>query len=326
VGENTGILAAWQPFPRGEPAPGAGLVISEGMAYVSKVVFPGDSRPDKRVLMLFAEGKREMRIPVIVMGAAGRMGSTLVRLVREAPDLALAGMTERPECLETVARQGRASSEVAELLVGIPKALILDFTTPEASLATARKAVEHGACHVIGTTGLSEAQKEELARLAEKTPLFWSPNMSVGVAALLSILPELVRLLGDGYDVEVQEIHHSRKKDSPSGTALRLAEVLAKARGWKLEETARYHRQGLTGERPREEIGMQTLRGGDVVGVHTVYFLGTGERLELTHQAQSRENFAFGALRAARWLYARAPGRLYTIQDVLFHEDSPPAK
>jgi 4-hydroxy-tetrahydrodipicolinate reductase len=238
-------------------------------------------------------------------------------MVEEAPDLDLAGVTERPEHLEAVSRHGRASSEVADLLAVIPKALVLDFTTPEASLAAARKAADQGACHVIGTTGLSGAQKEELARLAEKTPLFWSPNMSVGIAALVAILPDLARILGADYDLEVQEIHHARKKDSPSGTALRLAEVLAEARGWKLEGTARYHRQGLIGERPREEIGLQTLRGGDVVGVHTVYFLGTGERLELTHQAQSRENFAAGALRAARWLYARAPGRLYGIQDML---------
>jgi 4-hydroxy-tetrahydrodipicolinate reductase len=265
-------------------------------------------------------------IPVIVMGAGGRMGAVLVRLVEEAPDLLLAGMTERPERLEAVARQGRASAEVGDLLAAVPKALILDFTTPEASLATARKAVEHGACHVVGTTGLSGAQREELARLAEKTPLFWSPNMSVGIAALVSILPDLVRFLGADYDLEVQEIHHSRKKDSPSGTALRLAEVLAGARGWKLEEAARYHRQGLIGERPRQEIGLQALRGGDVVGEHTVYFLGPGERLELTHQAQSRENFASGALRAARWLYARNPGRLYGMQDIFSHEDSHPAE
>ena len=258
-----------------------------------------------------------MRIPVIVMGAGGRMGSTLVSLVEEASDLDLAGVTERPERLEAVARHGRASSEVGDLLAVVPSALILDFTTPEASLATARKAAGHGACQVIGTTGLSGAQREELGRLAEKTPLFWSPNMSVGIAALTAVLPDLVRLLGTDYDLEIQEIHHSRKKDSPSGTALRLAEILAKARGWELEDAACYHRLGVIGERPREEIGLQTLRGGDVVGVHTVYFLGTGERLEVTHQAQSRENFASGALRAARWLYGRAPGRLYGMEDML---------
>jgi 4-hydroxy-tetrahydrodipicolinate reductase len=260
------------------------------------------------------------------MGAGGRMGSTLVRLVEEAPDLVLAGLTERPERLEAVARLGRASSEAADLLAAIPKALILDFSTPAASLDTARKAAEHGACQVIGTTGLSGAQMEELAHLAEKTPLFWSPNMSVGIAALVSILPDLVRFLGTDYDVEIQEIHHSRKKDSPSGTAMHLAEVLARAKGWKLEEAANYHRQGLIGERPEKEIGLQSLRGGDVVGVHSVYFLGTGERLELTHQAQSRENFAAGALRAARWLYAQSPGRLYGMRDLFVHENSHPAE
>jgi 4-hydroxy-tetrahydrodipicolinate reductase len=311
----------------GAPACGGALpalVIPGAMGYVADPVFWGVLRPFWACRL--AKGGIMARIPVIVMGGGGRMGSVLVRLVEEAPDLVLAGLTERPERLDAVSRRGRASSEVADLLSAVPRALILDFTTPEVSLATARKAVEHGACHVIGTTGLSDAQKEELSRLAEKTPLFWSPNMSVGVAALAAILPDLVRLLGADYDAEVLEIHHSRKKDSPSGTALRLAEILAKARGWKLDGAARYQRQGLIGERPREEIGLQALRGGDVVGVHTVYFLGTGERLELTHQAHSRENFASGALRAARWLYARVPGRLYGIQDMLFHEDSDPAE
>jgi 4-hydroxy-tetrahydrodipicolinate reductase len=245
------------------------------------------------------------------------MGSALVRLVREAPDLTLAGVTERPERLEEVASLAWASSEAEELLAVIPKALILDFTTPEASLATAEKAAAHGACQVIGSTGLSGEHKRELAHLAEKTPLFWSPNMSVGIAALAAVLPDLVRLLGDGFDMEVQEIHHARKKDAPSGTALRLAEILAGARGWDLDASARYHRQGITGERPSPEIGIQSLRGGDVAGVHTVYFLGSGERLELTHQAQSRDNFAAGALRAGRWLYDRAPGRLYGMEDML---------
>ena len=169
----------------------------------------------------------------------------------------------------------------------------------------------------MGTTGFSEEEKTELARIAENTPLFWSPNMSVGVNVLLKVLPELTRLLGPDYDVEMMEIHHNRKKDAPSGTALRLAECLAEAREWSLAESARYHREGIIGERPVKEIGIQTLRGGDVVGLHTVYFMGPGERIEVTHQAHSRENFANGALRAVRWMHGRAPGRLYSMQDIL---------
>ncbi len=259
-----------------------------------------------------------MSIPVIINGASGRMGSTLVNLVGTQADMTLAGVAERPEKLDAVRNLGCPfCSDISELLAKTPGAVVIDFTAPQASLAVAEKAAAHGARHVIGTTGFSVEQRKELARLAEKAAIFWSPNMSVGVNVLLKILPELTRLLGGDYDIEMTEIHHNRKKDSPSGTALRLAESLAAARGWSLPETARYHREGIIGERPKKEIGIQTLRGGDVVGVHTVYFMGPGERIELTHQAHSRENFAGGALRAARWLRGRAPGRLYGMEDML---------
>lgn len=258
-----------------------------------------------------------MSIPVIVMGAAGRMGTTLARLVGEAGDMALAGVAERPEHLAKLSGFGcPAAADAAELLAKISGATIIDFTAPAASLATARAAAAAGAAHVIGTTGFSDDEKRELAALAEKTPIFWSPNMSVGVNVLLKVLPELTRLLGEDYDLEMVEIHHNKKKDAPSGTALRLAESLADAREWALGDTACYCRQGIIGERPKKEIGIQTLRGGDVVGVHTVYCMGPGERIELTHQAHSRENFANGALRAVRWLQGRKPGKLYSMQDV----------
>ena len=141
--------------------------------------------------------------------------------------------------------------------------------------------------------------------------------MSLGINVLLRVLPDLVRLLGDDYDLEIMEIHHNRKKDSPSGTALRLAECLAEAKDWDLEDTACYHREGIIGERPKKEIGLQTLRGGDVVGVHTVYCLGPGERIEINHQAHSRENFAQGALRAAARLREQNPGKLYSMVELL---------
>ncbi len=251
------------------------------------------------------------------MGAGGRMGSTIARMVREAGDLSLAGVVERnTDAYAELERLGcPVSPDPATILA--PGMVMIDFTAPDASLDAARKAAKAGAAHVIGTTGLTEAQKTELAELAQQTPIFWSPNMSVGVNALLRILPELTKALGDGYDMEMVEIHHNKKKDSPSGTAMRLAECLAEARDWPLEETACYHREGIIGERPHRQIGLQTLRGGDVVGVHTVYFMGPGERIEVTHQAHSRENFAGGALRAARWLAGRGPGKLYSMPDVL---------
>ena len=262
-----------------------------------------------------------MSVSVIVMGAAGRMGATIARLADEAPDLTLVAVLERPGQEGRLAAWAgtsvRVATDLTALLPDFPGAVIVDFTAPEATMHTARLAAASGNPMVIGTTGLDEAQKQELAGLGKRTPLFLSPNMSVGINVLLDVLPELTRMLGDAYDVEVTEIHHKRKKDAPSGTAVRLAEALAEAKGWDLSETGRYCRHGITGERQEREIGVQAVRGGDVVGVHTVYYLGPGERIEVTHHAHSRENFANGALRAVRWLASQKPGRLYSMQDVL---------
>lgn len=258
-----------------------------------------------------------MCIPVIIMGAAGRMGATLSRLAGEAPDLALAGVIEREEKLAGISGLGcPVGTDVKAMLEKSPGATVIDFTAPAASLATARAVAEADASIVIGTTGFSSEEKAQLELLGKRARVFWSPNMSVGVNVLLKVLPELTKLLGEAYDVEMTEIHHNKKKDAPSGTALRLAEALAEAREWPLGECACYCREGIIGERPHREIGIQTLRGGDVVGVHTVYFMGPGERIELTHQAHSRENFANGALRAVRWLQEKRPGKLYTMQDI----------
>lgn len=258
-----------------------------------------------------------MGIPIIIMGATGRMGATLVRMVKADDELSLAGVVEREEKLAEAKACGcPAVTSVEELLRDIPQATILDFTAPAVSMAVARAAARYGATHVIGTTGFSDEEKAELTALAARTPLFWSPNMSVGINTLLRVLPLLTKAL-EGYDIEMMEIHHNKKKDSPSGTALRLAECLAEARGWALGETACYHREGIIGERPGKEIGIQTLRGGDVVGVHTVYYMGAGERIEITHQAHSRENFASGALRAAKWMQGRKAGPLYSMQEAL---------
>ena len=259
-----------------------------------------------------------MSVSIIVMGVAGRMGSTVARLAREAGDLTLAAVAERPGVdLSGFGYACLTGNTVEELLLACPKAVVVDFTSPEASVAAAGCAAKHGNPMVIGTTGFSPGQRGELEKYARASPLFWSPNMSVGVHVLLKALPELVRLLGDSYDVDIVELHHNRKKDSPSGTALRLAECVAEAKGWKLAETVCCRREGIIGERPKREIGVQAVRGGDIVGVHTVYFMGPGERIELTHHAHSRENFAQGALRAARWMAGAKPGKLYSMHDVL---------
>lgn len=259
-----------------------------------------------------------MQCSVIINGAGGRMGTTLVRLAQADPELSLAGVVEpssRTQGLENL--DCPFGKSLAEVWPQAKNALVIDFTTPEASLATARLAVQTGEAAVIGTTGFTPEQLDELRTLAEQAPLFWAPNMSVGINVLLAVLPELVKKLGPDYDLEIMEIHHNKKKDAPSGTALKLAECLAEAKGWDLREKGRYCREGIIGERPRDELGVQTLRGGDVVGDHTVYFFGPNERIEVTHRAHSRDTLAQGALRAAKWLKGRKPEKLYAMADML---------
>lgn len=262
-----------------------------------------------------------MSVTLIVTGAAGRMGATLSRLISEASDLTLGAVLERAgreaQLAVWSATGAYAGTDTATALAALPGAVVIDFTAPDSTMNTARLAATHGNPMVIGTTGLTDADKHELHDLAQRIPLLLSPNMSVGINVLLEVLPELTRLLGSAYDVELTEIHHNRKKDAPSGTAMRLAEALAEARGWNLDDVGRYGREGMAGERPQAEIGVHAVRGGDVVGVHTVYYMGPGERIEITHHAHSRENFANGALRAARWLVRQKPGRLYSMRDVL---------
>jgi 4-hydroxy-tetrahydrodipicolinate reductase len=263
-----------------------------------------------------------MNINIVLAGANGRMGRTIHSMLVQNKAFHIAGLVVHPSELESARAHlgGTASTDMEKTLSGVSNPVIIDFTAPEVSLNFARIAAKIGARQVIGTTGLNEQQRAELAELAKKTPIFWSPNMSVGINVLLKILPDLVKSLGQEYDVEIMEIHHKKKKESPSGTAVRLGEVLAQAKGWNLGDSACYHREGIIGERPERQIGLQTLRGGDVVGVHTIYFMGPGERIELTHQAHSRENFAGGALRAAKWLAGKPAGKLYSMQDVLLSQ------
>ena len=194
--------------------------------------------------------------------------------------------------------------------------VIIDFTVPEATLAHAEYSVGNGKQMVIGTTGFTSEQREELMRLLERIPSVFAPNMSVGVNVLFEISRQVASHLGEGYDAEIFETHHRGKADSPSGTAIALGEAVAAGLGSELADVARYERHGRIGAREKGEIGIQTIRGGDVVGDHTVMFLGDGERVELTHKATSRDNFSAGALRAAKWIPGRPPG-VYTMRDVL---------
>ena len=253
------------------------------------------------------------------MGAGGRIGSIIAGMADADPDLELAAVVTRGGQGAGLAARFRCAeiSDLATILPDLPGAVVIDFTAPEATVATALTAAAHGNPMVVGTTGLDADQLDSLDRAARTAPLLWAPNMSVGVNALLKVLPQLVRLLGPAYDLEMVELHHGQKKDAPSGTALKIAQVLAEARDWDLDEVGKYCREGIIGARPQDEIGVQTIRGGDVAGVHTVYFLGPGERIEVTHQAHTRETFAQGALRAAKWIADKPAGQVYTFADVL---------
>jgi 4-hydroxy-tetrahydrodipicolinate reductase len=261
---------------------------------------------------------------VVVGGAAGRMGTRIVACLHGDPDLKLAAALEAPGHaalgadageLAGVGRLGIAvSDDVARVLA--PGRVLIEFSVPEASLAHLELVADKGARAVIGTTGFTPAQRERMAELGRRAAIMWAPNMSVAVNVAYQALALMARALGDEYDVEITEIHHRFKKDAPSGTALKMAEVVAEALGRDLGKVGVYGRQGQTGERTPQEIGVMSLRSGDVVGEHTVSFGTLGERLELTHRAHSRDTFARGALRAARWVAGRGPG-LYSMQDVL---------
>jgi 4-hydroxy-tetrahydrodipicolinate reductase len=263
-------------------------------------------------------------IKVIVAGAAGRMGCRLVALIKESTTLSLAGAVEGKghhslgEDAGETAGCGRAglliTDDVAALLD--KGEVVVDFSAPEATLHHLRTVVQHRRAMVIGTTGFSVPQLDELRSLTCQVPCVWSPNMSVGVNLIYKVISEMAKTLGDDYDIEVLEAHHRLKKDAPSGTAIKIAEVLANAVNRDLDQVGVYTRKGLIGERKNGEIGIQTIRAGDIVGDHTILFGGMGERIEVTHRASSRDTFASGALRAARWVVRQPPG-LYDMMDVL---------
>ena len=254
---------------------------------------------------------------IIVTGIGGRMGSRIADIVRETPGLSLAGATEAPGSFAIGTTLPEGHQVVDDLSKNIAHGdVVIDFTSPKATIHHAEIVAKARKALVVGTTGFSEEEKQKLTAYLKTMPAVFSSNMSIGMNVLFKIAAEAARRLGEDYDIEIVEAHHRHKKDAPSGTALTLAEEIAAGVGRNLKDVARYERHGQIGERKPKEIGIQTLRGGDIVGDHTVYFAGSGERLELTHRATSRDNFARGAVLAAKWLQGKAPG-IYTMADVL---------
>jgi 4-hydroxy-tetrahydrodipicolinate reductase len=261
-------------------------------------------------------------IETVVVGAAGKMGGRIIHIIKETPAMRLHRAIERPDHPSI----GKDIGEVIGLgTMGIPLEgglkgkggdVIINFTSPQASLESLEFAKEAGLAVVIGTTGLSPEQMGKVKELSKSIRCVLSPNMSVGMNVMFRVVQEVAQALGPDYDIEILEAHHRLKKDSPSGTAVKLGELVARAVGRDFSQVGVYGRKGMVGERTREEIGMQVIRAGDIVGDHTVLFGGNGERLEIIHRAHSRDNFARGAVRAALWV-VKQPNGLYDMQDVL---------
>ncbi len=263
-------------------------------------------------------------IKIIVAGAAGRMGKLLVKNILAAEDMSLTGATEFDKSPNLGKDAGiTAGTSVANVVISSKLSpllsnadIIIDFSTGSV-VENAELAVNAGLGVVIGTTALSPAEKQKLKDLtANSGKIVFAPNMSIGVNLLFSLVEKVAKTLNENYEIEIVEMHHNQKKDAPSGTAAKLVEVAADARNLDMNKDICYGRNGITGARPKQEIGVHALRGGDVVGEHTVIFAANGERVELTHKASSRETFALGALEAARFLQKTGPG-LYSMQDVL---------
>lgn len=257
-------------------------------------------------------------VRIAVAGAGGRMGSRIAALSREYEGLSLTGVFEKKGHKDVGKDIGGFGINLTDSIESVidEADVIIDFTHTSSTLEHLSAASKKGKAMVIGTTGFSKTDMGEIRSFAEGIPCVLSSNMSLGVNLLLKVLRDVAKALGDEYDVEIVEAHHRLKKDAPSGTALRMAEVIADALGRDLDEDAVYARKGMIGERTGKEIGIQTVRAGDIVGEHTVLFGGLGERIEITHRASSRDTFARGALRAALWLKDR-PAGLYDMQDVL---------
>lgn len=276
------------------------------------------------VMNSFEEIEMGGQVRVAIVGAGGRMGRTLIESAYHQEHIRLGAAIERPGSSLVGVDAGELAG-VGKLNVLVMDSLdyatddfdvLIDFTAPEASIVHLDWCVRHKKAMVIGTTGFNHAQKEQINAFAEQTPVVMAPNMSVGVNLMWKLLELAAEVMGDYTDIEIIEGHHRHKKDAPSGTALKMGEVIAKTLGRDLEKCAVYGREGITGERDRETIGFATVRAGDLVGEHTAMFADIGERLEITHKASSRMTFANGAMRAAHWLVEQKPG-LYDMQQVL---------
>jgi 4-hydroxy-tetrahydrodipicolinate reductase len=263
-------------------------------------------------------------INISVCGAAGRMGGRIIAAIREADGVTLAGALERPghpmlgQDAGINAGTGILGITISDNLNDVVKAcdVLIDFSTPKVSLKNMEVCGLFGKAIVVGSTGFTSEERALALELSKDIPVVLAPNMSVGVNVCFKVLADIAKILGEDFDVEIVEAHHRLKKDAPSGTAVRMGEVVAEALGREYREVANCHREGITGERTQKEIGMQTIRGGDIVGDHTVYFIGMGERIELTHRAHTRDMFSRGSVRAAKWVVEQKPG-LYDMQDVL---------
>ncbi len=262
-------------------------------------------------------------ISVAVAGASGRMGQMLIEAVRAADDCVLSGALDIAASpaighdAGAFAGQSTGVLITADIAQGLKNSRVLiDFTRPEGTMAHLALCRANGVAIVIGTTGFTDSQKAEIAQAAKHIPIMMAPNMSVGVNVTLKLLEMAAKALATGYDIEIIEAHHRHKVDAPSGTALKMGEVIAEALGRDLKDCAVYAREGVTGERDPSSIGFATIRGGDIVGDHTVLFAGTGERIEITHKSSSRSTYAQGSLRAARFLAGQKSG-LFDMFDVL---------
>lgn len=264
-------------------------------------------------------------LKVCIVGASGRMGRNIAKCVYEGKDMEVSGAADRPDSpfIGVPVYEAAGCGKGGAIIVGsVAEALedsdvVIDFTGAKATVSNIPFYEKAGIPLVIGSTGFSGGEKQSLESLGEKIPLLLAPNMSFGVNVVLKLIEMAAKTL-PGYDVEISEIHHRMKKDAPSGTALAMAEAAAKGAGLDLEEKAVYCRHGMMGERKDGEIGIQSMRGGDVIGDHTVFFFGGGERIEITHRAHTRETFAAGAVKAAEWLVSCGkPGRIHDMDDVL---------